>query len=90
MCLPGDLELLEDDRLELSSLMIVSARLDELEPPEDEEVLNSSFSSSLLAHADIKVVILTTRTNQQKILFILFLSKKTMKKIFLQNSQNSD
>ena len=74
MCLPGDLELLEDDRLELSSLMIVSARLDELEPPEDEEVLNSSFSSSLLAHADIKVAVHTTMNNQYNTLFILFLS----------------
>ena len=92
MCLPGDLELLEDDRLELSSLMIVSARLDELEPPEDEElslVLAVELSSDV-PHDEIKVAILTTRTNQQKILFILFLSKKTMKKIFLQNSQNSD
>ena len=78
MCLPGDLELLEDDRLELSSLMIVSARLDELEPPEDEELslLLAVELSSDVPHADIKVAILTTRTNQQKILFIIFLYRK--------------
>ena len=56
--------------------MIESERLDVLvpEPLEDEEVLNSSFSSSLLAHADIKVAVHTTMNNQYNTLFILFLS----------------
>jgi len=56
MRLPGDLELLEDDRLEFSSSIIVSARLDVLEPEpeslEDVESLCSSFSSP---HDTVKI-----------------------------------
>jgi hypothetical protein len=74
-----DLEVLDDERLALSSVITEDARLLELvpeppEPPEDVEESSAVVAapSSLLEHDENSNVMLTKRINQDNRLFIFF------------------
>ena len=67
-----DLEVLDDERLALSSAITEDERLVVLVPEPELAVLVYS-SSSLLEHDENSNVMLTKRINPDKILFILFL-----------------
>jgi hypothetical protein len=74
-----DLEVLDDERLALSSVITEDERLDVLvpvpEPPEDVEESSAVVEapSSLLEHDENSNVMLTKRINQDNKLFIFFL-----------------
>jgi hypothetical protein len=73
-----DLEVLDDERLALSSAITEDETLLELvpEPPEPESPAVVAAPSSLLEHDETSNVMLTKRINQYNTLFILFLYRK--------------
>jgi hypothetical protein len=72
-----DLEVLDDERLALSSAITEDERLLELAPELVPELAVLVYSSSsLLEHEETSTAMLTTRTNQDNKFFILFLYLK--------------
>ena len=72
-----DLEVLDDERLALSSAITEDERLLQLVPvPVPELAVLVYSSSSLLEHDENSNVMLTKRTNQEVRLFILFIYRK--------------
>ena len=72
-----DLEVLDDERLALSSAITEDERLVVLEPePEPELAVLVYSSSSLLEHDETSTAMLTKRINQDNKLFILFIFRK--------------
>ena len=76
-----DLEVLDDERLALSSAITEDERLVVLEPePEPELAVLVYSSSSLLEHDETSTAMLTTRTNQDNKFFNIVSLYKTLKK----------
>ena len=72
-----DLEVLDDERLALSSAITEDERLVVLVPePEPELAVLVYSSSSLLEHDETSTAMLTKRINQDNKLFILFIFRK--------------